>query len=249
MHKYMQHQGNRTGPSESRIIGGENATIEEYPFAVSLQNNGTFFGHEVEHFCGGSIIGEKWIITSAQCALRIRGRDVRVRAGTRYYYKDGTIYDIEAVIVHPLFDLQSYDYDFGLVKLTESIKFDDTKRPIELPYQNLVLEDGSTVRVLGWGAKKVLGPISDELRHAAVIKISTEDCASHYEGHLLTNRMFCIFSEEISPCVGDSGSPAISAGTLVGVTSWSRSCAYEYPTAYAAVSEVRSWINEITGIS
>lgn len=76
-----------------RIIGGESAAIEEYPFVVSitcdrssrsiwhlenrclssqvsLQNNGTFFGHQVEHFCGGSIVGEKWIITSAQCALR-----------------------------------------------------------------------------------------------------------------------------------------------------------------------------------
>lgn len=76
-----------------RIIGGETAAIEEYPFVVSitcdrssrsiwhlenrclssqvsLQNNGTFFGHQVEHFCGGAIVGEKWIITSAQCALR-----------------------------------------------------------------------------------------------------------------------------------------------------------------------------------
>ncbi|KAK1128545.1 hypothetical protein K0M31_003003 [Melipona bicolor] len=81
------------GPAESRIIGGKRIGIEEYPFAVSitydqssrsiwhlgnrclssqvsLQNNGTFFGHQVEHFCGGGIIGEKWILTSAQCALR-----------------------------------------------------------------------------------------------------------------------------------------------------------------------------------
>lgn len=94
-----------------RIIGGESASIEEYPFVVSitcdrssrsiwhlenrclssqvsLQNNGTFFGHQVEHFCGGGIVGEKWIITSAQCALRqdLMHRVWTISVYTRFVY-------------------------------------------------------------------------------------------------------------------------------------------------------------------
>ncbi|VEN34355.1 unnamed protein product, partial [Callosobruchus maculatus] len=47
-----------------KIIGGRNVTIEEYPYQVSIQNNG-------EHFCGGSIINTKYILTAAHCVYTI----------------------------------------------------------------------------------------------------------------------------------------------------------------------------------
>ncbi|XP_053975890.1 trypsin-7-like [Hylaeus volcanicus] len=237
------------GTAQSRIIGGEKATIEKYPFAVSLQNNGTFFGHQVEHFCGGSIVGEKWIITSAQCALRIQVRKFHVRAGSNSYYEHGAIYAVKNTEIHPAYNAINYDYDVGLVELSENIKFDNTKQPIKLPKFHSALEDGAKVQVLGWGASVLLGPVSEELLCSTMQKINNHDCQEASGGDLLTHRMFCALSNTASACVGDSGSPLIYNGTLFGVTSWSRSCMLEYPTAYTAISEVSDWITKVTGVA
>ncbi|CAL7945082.1 unnamed protein product [Xylocopa violacea] len=235
--------------SESRIIGGERVAIEEYPFAVSLQNNGTFFGHEVEHFCGGGIVGEKWIITSAQCALRMQVKAFHVRAGTSRYYEGGDVYGVQSVAIHPAFNAINYDYDVGLVELYDSIKYDNTKQPIKLPETNSLIDDGSLIRVLGWGAYEFLGPVSNELLLSTMWKINNQNCQEATGGYFLTNRMFCALSDAARPCVGDSGSPVIYQNTLFGVASWSRSCQSEYPTAFTALSEMKDWITEVTGIA
>lgn len=46
----------------TRIIGGEEVDIKDAPYQVSLQFIGT-------HICGGSIISELWILTTAYCTL------------------------------------------------------------------------------------------------------------------------------------------------------------------------------------
>ncbi|XP_017797589.1 PREDICTED: trypsin 5G1-like [Habropoda laboriosa] len=234
---------------ESRIIGGERTAIEEYPFAVSLQNNGTFFGHDVEHFCGGGIVGEKWIITSAQCALRIQVKPFHVRAGSSSYYEDGDIYGVQSVVIHPAFNVINYDYDVGLVELSRSITFGSTKQPIKLPRTHTTITEGSLVRVPGWGAAEFLGPVSGQLLLTTMKKINNDDCQDANNGGVLTNRMFCALSDEARPCVGDSGSPLVYENTLFGTASWSRSCQLAYPTAFTAIAEVKDWISGVTGIA
>ena len=44
----------------NRIVGGRQAQKGQFPYQVTLQ----VFG---EHFCGGSILNEKWILTAAHC--------------------------------------------------------------------------------------------------------------------------------------------------------------------------------------
>lgn len=49
----------RNRPSD-RIVGGYETTIDDNPWQVSLQ-------YYSSHRCGGSIIGDKWILTAAHC--------------------------------------------------------------------------------------------------------------------------------------------------------------------------------------
>lgn len=52
---------------DPKIVNGTDATIEEFPFIVSVQwiyNDTTS-----KHNCGGSILNEFWVLTAAHCKV------------------------------------------------------------------------------------------------------------------------------------------------------------------------------------
>ena len=55
---------NVTQVMATKIIGGKDVRISDYPWQVSLQRMSTF---GLSHFCGGSLIHPKWVITAAHC--------------------------------------------------------------------------------------------------------------------------------------------------------------------------------------
>lgn len=49
----------------NKIVGGKPINIEEVPYQVALNLN----VNGLQHFCGGSILSEKFIMTAAHCTL------------------------------------------------------------------------------------------------------------------------------------------------------------------------------------
>lgn len=50
--------------SNNRIVNGEIVDIEEVPYYASLFKPPTY-----PHFCGSSIISNKWVLTAAHCVV------------------------------------------------------------------------------------------------------------------------------------------------------------------------------------
>ena len=50
----------------TRIVGGVESTSTQWPAIVSIKYRGAVD----EHFCGGSLIAEQWVLTAAHCMFK-----------------------------------------------------------------------------------------------------------------------------------------------------------------------------------
>jgi trypsin len=99
--------------------------------------------------------------------------------------------------------------------------------------------------VSGWGRTSSGGSTSASLLQASLNIVARATCNSLWGSQSVTARMVCAHNSARSACNGDSGGPLTQSGTQVGVVSWGPSSCVSttLPTAYAAVGNLRTWIN------
>jgi len=230
---------------DGRIVGGSRIDIRAVPWQVSLQRGGS-------HFCGGSIIGRRHILTAAHCTDGQRAQYIKVRMGSSYHSSNGTVVAVNKIIQHPNFNMQRIDYDYSILELNETIEYDETKRKISLPNQGEEIDDDTECFVTGWGNTQSSVESREFLRGAEVPIVNQNDCADAYKQFGgVTDRMVCAGLKQggKDACQGDSGGPLVCRGMLVGVVSWGYGCAQpSYPGIYSRVPCIRTWIAEKIGI-
>ena len=93
---------------DHRIVGGANTSISQHPHQVSLQLYGS-------HYCGGSIISNKWIVTAGHCAGSVPTA-YTVSAGSADR-TTGVKYKVKSVRRHPKYNAYTIDYDIALLEV------------------------------------------------------------------------------------------------------------------------------------
>ncbi|XP_055628628.1 trypsin 5G1-like [Toxorhynchites rutilus septentrionalis] len=232
-------------PSTGRVVGGYEVDILDVPFQVSVAND---YGH----FCGGTIIGERWILTAGHCVDEDSYVALMVRVGSSRRSNDGQLLKVKRVVRHPLYDSWTIDYDYALLELEEAIELNEKFYAAELPEENEPVADGTLLQVSGWGQTLNSLESNEVLRAAYVPSVSQESCARAYASSgLITERMLCAGYEKggKDSCQGDSGGPLVEGTKLVGVVSWGMGCALEgFPGVYARVAVARNWIRQHSGL-
>lgn len=109
------------------------------------------------HFCGGTIIGEQWIITAARCFSRedIDQSKVKAVLGTDAFNRGGESYDVESVIVHPKYNRNhsKTEYDMALIKTSKPIEMNENVT--FLPMSKKTINSGVSVYTETWVPTRV----------------------------------------------------------------------------------------------
>lgn len=256
--------------NSNRIYGGEQTSIEEFPWMVLLGyiSNGS---NEISFKCGGSIINNRYVLTAAHC-IRVNpaiGISLHlVRLGEWNVTSDEDCYSlgiecadpiidlhIEKKIPHPLYSTRTGENDIGLLRLKKNVQYSEYIKPICLPFNRGHRRLTNKLLVVsGWGATEN-GPNSDVKLKLEVPIISQEECQRKLgQRGKITQNQICAGGEEgKDACQGDSGGPLMSNWKLTnmndmqwyleGIVSWGSKCGViGFPGIYTRVSEYLIWI-------
>lgn len=231
--------GRKQLSQETLIVGGEIAPEAFAPWQVSLQNQ---YGN---HFCGGAIIADQYVITAASCVAGLQKNNVKVVTSTNIWDGEAWQYEVEDVIFHCNFDKPLYHNDIALIKLTTLIAYDEKTQNITVVELD-ELKEGENLTMTGWGSSGVGQDYPVELKKLDVTYITNEKCRKMYglnrndidEGHI------CVQPPSATgACHGDTGGPLVNAeGLLVGVGNFGVPCGVGFPDVFARLSFYNDWI-------
>lgn len=224
------------------MIGGNNSTIEEFPYLVALEANLTY--HDG---CAGVIISQNHILTAAHCfKLDYKNpSSYRVRAGSTLREQGGTEHEVKKFILH--FGWNRKKDDLVVVQLKDPIEFDSTKQPIPMFEIGEESKNGSTAVTAGWGNVDQNGPKSNQLRSINMNIVDKKSCNGLWErGHGIEEGEICASGGSKSACNGDSGSPLVINSRLAGIaayaTVWCTSS--PEPNVFTEIAHYREWIDK-----
>ncbi|KAG1945946.1 transmembrane protease serine 9 [Pimephales promelas] len=237
--------GSRPAVGQGRIIGGVSARRGEWPWVGSLQYQRT-------HRCGATLIHCKWLLTAAHCFRgELNTAGWAVSLGSVIWSGVGAlVIPAQRIISHPAFNSSTMDFDVALVELSIPAPKSYTIQTVCLPSPWHSFIKTVECYIIGWGAVKEDGMITNLLQKAQVSVFDRRDCQRAYGGGF-TDNMMCAGSVEGNrdTCLGDSGGPLVCREPqgrwfLAGVTSWGYGCGrIGFPGVYMQVTSIREWIS------
>ncbi|XP_071557841.1 chymotrypsin-1-like [Temnothorax nylanderi] len=215
----------------------QDAPVGKFPYQVSLR-------YDDKHYCGGSILNNRNILTTARCVAKYSHVLYKLKAhvGTNFLNESGDVYDIESVSIPEDYYITRW-YTIALVHLKTPINYNELVQPINLMTSDENLE-GKSCTLSGWGTKngdrKV---ISNNLQEIELRGYSQEKC----ERRGVKNTQLCTLTREGEgeACNGnhyDTGSPLVANGAQIGIVVYFFPCAMGHPNVHTRVLSSIKWI-------
>merc|ERR1719481_2148415 len=197
-----------------RIVGGEEASVNEYPWMVGLYKDGQVFPS-----CGGALINSRWVLSAGHCILGynplkkavLGEHDVTVQTDDMIRIERGIVSQIR----HRDYNDNTLENDIGLFKLSESV---DTRIYVPAcmpPPGNDYI--GEKVTVTGWGTTSEGGMQAEVLQELELTAVGDQTCYNAmtgalgtYWGQTFPEKQICAGGDRgYDSCQGDSGGPLI----------------------------------------
>ncbi|KAJ8251514.1 hypothetical protein GJAV_G00222170 [Gymnothorax javanicus] len=165
-------------------------------------------------FCGGVILKENLILTTAQCATKNSRFRVAVGKKIAANENDEQILSVNKVTTHPLFKEGRAENDLAVVELGQRMKFKKNVMAVCLPERDfadsvLMTHEHSAV-ITGWRdipeeSTAIQGNLTlNHLKYEPLV-----ECRARHSG-LVTNKMFCTAPRAKADCTLGPGSAALT---------------------------------------
>ncbi|KAK0428965.1 hypothetical protein QR680_011110 [Steinernema hermaphroditum] len=240
-----------TAPREKRIIDGTSVPPGTYPFYAAVVED-----REIN--CGGSIIGDRWVLTAAHCIDDDDEITISVGMNSSHAQK----YRARPISWYKEFDVSDLLNDIVLLETVRPIEFNAYVQPINLAEDDI--EIGRSVITMGYGFTDVAKTkLSNKLLHLKGNVLSPEECniTNTYE----RVSTICFQAKNTgNVCNGHSGGPLLakdSSGKLRLYGVLSRAvidgmeddendyCTKKQKNTYTRVMFYCSWIEETTSLA
>ncbi|OXU23082.1 hypothetical protein TSAR_009315 [Trichomalopsis sarcophagae] len=219
-----------------RIVGGRDAPEGKYPYQVSLR--------APTHFCGGSIINKRWILTAAHCVTGRTGNAVTVVVGSHLLNGDqGDSYKSEYIVYHEKYNGAMFVNDIGLIRVNRDIKFNDKVQSIPMPTEDFSKDDYPVV-LTGWGSTRLGGAAPNNLQEINLKVISQTRCNGQMSVPITESHICTLTKAGEGACHGDSGGPLVADGVQVGIVSFGSPCARGNPDVFTRIYTFIGWMNK-----
>lgn len=246
------------GEISTRIVGGDESADGDWPWAVSLKNPLT-----QNHFCGGSLIGDRWVLTAAHCLFnngKLKSVSELTATVGEYELNSKPVTpasDIHQLYIHPDYNNSKNANDIALLELVSSLNNPNLISPVDNEVTKSAIAATENVTALGWGSMVAYSPdqpalpVYPDILHYVEIPLMTDLMCSNALGSKYTAEMICagLPVGGKDSCQGDSGGPLMiqeNGWKQIGIVSWGYGCAAPgYPGVYTRLALYNEWVNSI----
>lgn len=236
----------------ARLIGGDKAQPNAWPFMVALTRNGA-----TQPFCGGSLIANQYVLTAAHCVDRQTLASDLQAVVNAYNFDDlssAVRVGVKQIYLHQNYQTAFDGDDIAILELTRAI--DNPLLSVAKSADYSELNENLSLNVIGFGSrhydpvKKASSDNPRVLHQASVPFVSLAKCkASNSSYKNLGDHVFCAGEIGVDSCQGDSGGPIMYDATnglkQMGIVSWGVGCGLN-PGVYTKVSDYQNWIEDRT---
>ncbi|GAA5218266.1 serine protease [Corallincola platygyrae] len=250
----------RSAKPTPKIIDGTLSPQGQWPFMTALVRGDDQISVWNGQFCGGSFIGDRYILTAAHCVIDEAPEDIDVVIGVQdltSQQAEQSRLPVRAIYLHADYDQVTLQNDIAVLELQASQDLPAVSLATNTDLANLNL--GELLTAMGWGNQQPdssLQPIyPDALFEVELPYVSRYECQDQGGDFAqIGEETICAgygpnsFRQE-DTCQGDSGGPLVAGGAsepvLVGLTSWGDGCGQAYG-AYTNVAHFSTWLEKVT---
>ncbi len=226
----------------TRIIGGEPANTSDWKFIASLVRKGQ--PTSIGHFCGGSFLGGKYVLTAAHCVEGLNADDLDIVLGLYDQNRESQAQRIAVnnIYSHTAYNSHTTNNDIALIELEHSV--DSATIDLATPEVLDSVRVGNKLHVAGWGntstTDRVYPTVLQQVDLEYVDRATCQNLSGNYSN--VSDDGICAgyYWGGKDSCQGDSGGPLIvddnGINKLLGVVSWGDGCAQ--PNAYGVYANV-----------
>uniref|UniRef100_U5ERX9 Putative trypsin-like serine protease n=1 Tax=Corethrella appendiculata TaxID=1370023 RepID=U5ERX9_9DIPT len=217
----------------NRIVGGQFAEENQFPFQVALLRRGRLF-------CNGAIVHRRFVLTAAHCLFAgdemFEAENIKVLYGTNKITSGGKYNRVEKIYVHE--DFEGYQNDIALIEMKKDFVFGESADYIRI--RNETVEEGTEVSVTAWGRTNF------QLQYNKMTTESESDCSENLADDFNANLLCLNGKVNTGVCFGDDGAPAFYNFELVGIASYIKGpvCGTEKPDVFTNTANFYEWITE-----